>query len=586
MAAESSPKRGAASTALHELLEAEWQHALEHNPVYASLLGDRRWNDRWDDLGLPALAAEQRHSQEVLVRLGGVDRAALDDDADRLSLDLFRRMHETWVEEYGMKWHLVPLNQMGGLPEGLKQPPGLQTAYQLVDTLRFETLQDHEDWVKRLERFGAYADQVIALLREGLRQHRVHPRVVLQRIPPQLERQVVEDPTASDFYAPFRRLPEDFPPEDAQRLSRAARDAIATSVVPALKRALDFVVKEYLPAAPQDVGVWQFPDGEALYAFLARRHTTTRLTPEEIHAVGLAEVQRIHGEMDRVMARTGFTGTRREFFTSLRTEPRFYEPTGEALLQRYRALARTIDPLLERLFRTMPKKPYVVEPIPEAMAPDVTTGFYFPASADGSRPGTFQVNLYRPETRPVWEMVPLTLHEAVPGHHFQIALASEQTDLPAFRRFASYVAFDEGWALYCESLGDELGLYDDPHDKFGQLAYEMWRAVRLVVDTGLHARRWTRQQALDFFMEHAPRQELDITNEVDRYIAWPGQALAYKIGQLKIKELRARAVAKLGDRFDVREFHDAVLGGGAVPLDVLEHRIDEWIAAQPPTAKK
>ncbi|NBD13883.1 MULTISPECIES: DUF885 family protein [Corallococcus] len=580
MSSKPLPARGAVSAALHALLEAEWQYSLQQYPTYASLLGDRRWNDRWDDLSLAALEADHRHSHDVLARLQGVDRAALDDDADRLHLDLFRRMHETWVEEYGAKWHLLPLNQMGGLPEGLKQPPGLQTAYQLADTLRFETVRDYEDWVKRLEGFGAYADQVVALMREGLRQHRIHPRVVLQRIPPQLERQLVKDPAESGFFGPFTRLPKDFAPEDARRLAQAGRDAIANTVVPALRRALDFLTAEYLPAAPETVGVWQFPDGEALYAFLARRHTTTRLTPEEIHAVGLAEVQRLRAEMDRVMARTGFTGTLQAFFESLRTETRFYEPTGDALLARYRALAKRIDPLLERLFRTLPKKPYVVEPIPEAMAPDVTTGFYFPAAADGSRPGIFQVNLYRPETRPVWEMVPLTLHEAVPGHHFQIALASEQTELPEFRRFTSYVAFDEGWALYCESLGDELGLYDDPHDKFGQLAYEMWRAVRLVVDTGLHAKQWTRKQALDFFMENAPRQELDITNEVDRYIAWPGQALAYKVGQLRIRALRDRAEAALGQRFDVKAFHDQVLLTGSLPLDVLEAKLDAWVARE------
>lgn len=580
MSAESVPQRGAASASLHALLEAEWQYSLQQYPTYASLLGDRRWNDRWDDLSLTALEADHQHSHAVLRRLQDVDRAALDSDADRLHLDLFRRMHETWIEEYGVKSHLLPLNQMGGLPEGLKQPPGLQTAYQLADTLRFETVRDYEDWVKRLEGFGAYADQVVALMREGMRQHRIHPRIVLQRIPPQLERQVVKDPTESGFHGPFTRMPKDFSPEDARRLSQAGRDAIANTVVPALKRALDFVTSEYLPAAPETVGVWQFPDGEALYTVLARRHTTTRMTPEEIHAVGLAEVQRLRAEMDAVMARTGYTGTLQGFFETLRTETRFYEPTGESLLARYRTLARRIDPLLPRLFRTMPKKPYVVEPIPEAMAPDVTTGFYFPASADGSRPGTFQVNLYRPETRPVWEMVPLTLHEAVPGHHFQVSLASEQTDVPDFRRFTSYVAFDEGWALYSESLGDELGLYDDPHDKFGQLAYEMWRAVRLVVDTGLHAKRWTRKQALDFFMENAPRQELDVTNEVDRYIAWPGQALAYKVGQLRIRALRDRAEAALGARFDVKAFHDVVLLTGSLPLDVLEAKVDAWVARE------
>lgn len=577
-------KPDAAAKALRTLIEQDWQYQLERAPTYASVQGDRRWNTRWDDLSLAALEADQKHSRGVLEKLKKVDRARLSAE-DQLNLDLLQKEHETWVEEYGFGWYLLPTNQVGGIPEGIRQPPGLQTAYQLADTLRFETVKDYEDWIARLNGFGTYVDQVMALMREGVRQKKVHPRAIVQRIPPQIEKQLVEDPAKSGFYTPFHRFPAKLPVAEQQRLAAAGRKAVQEGVLPALRRFHQFLLAEYLPGAPEAVGVWQMENGEAMYAFLARKFTTTPLTPDEIHALGLSEVKRIRGEMEAIMKRTGFQGSLAEFFQFVRTDPRFYHRTGDELLLHYRALSKRIDPLLVRLFKTLPRQPYAVEPTPEAMAPDVTTGFYYPGSSDGSRPGTYLVNLYRPETRPRWEMVPLTLHEAVPGHHLQTSLATEQMDLPDFRRYGYYVAYGEGWALYCETLGDEMGLYADPYDKFGQLSYDMWRAVRLVVDTGMHVKRWTRQQALDYFMENAPRQALDITNEVDRYIAWPGQALAYKVGQLRIREMRTRAEQTLGERFDVREFHDVVLLGGSLPLDVLERKVDAWVAGHAPAGK-
>ena len=567
------------SAALSALVTREWEYQLEHSPTFASVLGDRRWNDRWDDRSIGAIAADHQHNLAVLKKLDAIPRASLS-AAERLNYDLFRRDREWWVEAYELHWHLLPTDHMGGLPEGIRQPPGVQTAGQLASQLRFETIKDYEDWIARLETFDRYVAQVTALMREGIGDKLIHPRIILDRIPAQLDKLLVGAVTSSGFYVPFTRFPAAFSRTEKARLAAAGEKAIRGHVLPALRRFRAFVANEYIPAAPTAVGAWQWPRGREIYAYWARRYTTTDLTPDQLHAIGLAEVARLRREMERAMASTGFRGTLPAFFRHLRTSPRFYYRTGDELLLHYRDLAKRIDPSLVKLFRTLPRLPYAVEPTPAEMAPDVTTGFYYPAAGDGSRPGTYFVNLYRPETRPKWEMVPLTLHEAVPGHHMQTSLAAEQKGLPAFRRFGYYTAYGEGWGLYSETLAGELGLLDDPYDRFGQLAYEMWRAVRLVVDTGMHTRRWTRERALAYFLENSPRQRLDATNEIDRYIATPGQALAYKVGQLKIRELRTRAERALGDRFDVRAFHDAVLLGGSLPLDVLERQIDAWIAAQ------
>ncbi len=561
--------------ALNELFAAEWEYQLQQNPTLASSLGDRRWNDRWEDVSLDAISKRHEHGMEVLARLKTIDRAQLS-APDQLNYDLFKKRYETGIEEYTYRWYLVPLNQR----------EGIQTSDQLADLLRFDTVKDYEDWLARLRSFPAYLDQTTALMREGIRAKILLPKIVMQRVPAQIDKQIVADAASSPYYKPFKRFPSSIPVGEQQRLTREAQTAIASGVVPAFKRFKEFFVSEYLPASFDQVGIWQAPHGDEMYAFFARQHTTTNLSPREIHEIGLSEVKRIRAEMQGVMDKVGYKGTLQEFFKFLRTDPRFYYKTPAELYEAYQATAKTIDPRLVRVFKTLPRTPYGVEPIPENIAPDTTTAYYQQPAADGSRAGTYYVNLYKPEARPKWEMMALSLHESVPGHHLQIARAMELGDIPQFRRYGEYTAFVEGWGLYAESLGEDMNLYDDPYAKFGQLTYEMWRAVRLVVDTGIHNLHWDRQRAINFFLDNAAKQELDVTNEVDRYIAWPGQALAYKIGELKIKELRKRAATDLGERFDVREFHDVVLGSGAVPLDILERKVNEWIAAKKQSQSK
>jgi uncharacterized protein (DUF885 family) len=568
-AAPVKAQQTARNSQLHALFAEEWERGLRENPENASYHGDNRYNDRWTDLSPEAIARREAADSAALDKLRSIDRAALS-PADQLNYDTFEWQLQRAVARQRFREYLQPVGHQGGP----------QTADGLAEVLPFASLKDYRDWLKRMEALPMVVDQTIALLKEGARTGNVPPRILMQRVPAQIAAQVVDDPAQSPFYRPFVRFADSIPADQRAGLQAQAQQVIRARVVPAYRRLGEYFQSEYLPKAREGIAVTDLPEGRAYYDFLAGYYTTTNLNAEQIHKIGLEEVARIRAEMEKVKAETGFKGSLSEFFTYLRTDPKFFHKTPDALLTAYRAIAKRIDPELVKVFKTIPRLPYGVRPIPDNIAADTTTAYYQPGASDGTRPGYYYVNLYKPEVRPTWEMMPLSLHEAVPGHHFQFARGLEMPDAPMFRRTAYFVAYGEGWGLYAEQLGYEMGLYTDPYDRMGQLAYEMWRAVRLVVDTGMHSQGWSRERAIEYFTDNAPKTRQDIVNEIDRYIGTPGQALAYKIGQMKISALRAKASQELGPRFDLRAFNDAVLETGSVPLAALERHIDAWIEGE------
>ena len=558
------------SVRLHQLFAQDWAYNMREYPEVATSVGYPGQNARWTDNSLEAIARRKRELNNPLAALQAIDRAKLNLN-DQLNYDLFRRNATDALEESRFPGELMPITQLNGVQQDVPNT---------IAQMPAGSVREYEDILARLRAVPVLVNQTIVLLQRGLATGLTPPRVTLRDVPSQAQDLVVDDPLTSPLLSAFTHFPAEVPAADQQRLRSAAIAAYRDSVAPVFRKLSVFLRDKYVPGARTTTGWRDLPNGMAWYQVRAGASTTTDLTPEQIHALGLAEVKRIRGQMDSVIAASGFKGSFAEYVQFLRTDPRFYFTTPEDLLRASRDLAKRIDPQLVRLFGTLPRLPYGVSPIPSYSERSQTTAYYQPGSPQGHRPGTYFVNTYNLPARPRWEMEALTLHEAVPGHHLQIALGQELEGVPEFRREGGYTAFVEGWGLYSESLGSELGLYTDPYSKFGQLTYEMWRAVRLVIDTGIHTMGWTREQAIDYFKANAAKTEHDITVEVDRYIVWPGQALAYKIGELKIKELRAYAATTLGDRFDIRAFHDQVLGAGAVPLDVLEARIHAWAASQ------
>jgi uncharacterized protein (DUF885 family) len=557
------------STQFATLLDEHWEWRMANSPVMASRLGDRRYNGQWSDDSLAAFDKRQVETRSFLTRVYAIDREALSTE-DQLNHELFRRQLQNDVDAYKFNAHLMPFSHRGGI----------QNPENLTNQLRLVTVEDYEDWLERVGKLDDVIDQQIELAEAGRNLGIIPPRVLLQRIPDQLALQVVEFAGDSPLFEVFENLPESIGAADRERLRAAATDALEDDVLPAYRKLDSYFNDTYLPAARESVGLSALPNGSAWYEHLTRSFTTTHMTPDEIHRLGLTEVRRIRDEMLEVIREVEFEGSFQEFLVFLRTDPQFYYDNPEDLYEAYLATSKRIDPELVNLFGLLPRMPYGVKPIPDSIAPDTTTAYYSRPAGDGSRAGIYWVNLYRPEVRPKYEIEVLSVHEAMPGHHLQLALQQELGDMPNFRRFLGFTAFVEGWGLYSERLGYDLGLYKDPYSRFGQLTYDMWRAVRLVVDTGMHYKGWTRQQAIDFFKDNAAKAEHDIVNEIDRYIGNPGQALAYKIGQLKMLSLRDRAERQLGENFDIRAFHDHLLGAGALPLDLLEQRMDAWMATQ------
>ncbi len=557
-----------ASGRLHDLFRREWEVRLREDPLFATSVGRHEYDDRLPSVALEDLARYVDATLAFLAELDAIDRDFLP-TADRTHADIFRRQLEDRVADYRLGDWQMPFNADSGFHTGFAQLPS---------QVPLRTVRDYENYIARLRAWPAHVGQQIANLRAGLKRGMTVPRVVLDGYEGTIAAHVVEDPAKSVFHRPFERFPSTFPEAERKRLRAAGRAAILEGVVPGYRAFLAFFRDEYLPGARTTIGASELPEGRAYYAHQVRRFTTLEKTPEEIHALGLAEVARIRGEMDAVMKKVGFSGDFPAFLKHLRTDPRFYAKTPEELLSRAAWIAKRMDGKLPALFGTLPRLPYTVEPVPDHLAPKYTSGRYVEAPQGGTQPGIYWVNTYKLESRPLYNLEALTLHEAVPGHHLQISRAQELSGLPDFRRFTYLSVFGEGWGLYSEWLGIEAGFYTDPYSEFGRLTYEMWRACRLVVDTGLHAMEWSRQQAMDYLASHTALPLHEVETETDRYISWPGQALAYKIGELKIKELRRRAEQALGERFDVRAFHDAVIGEGSVPLGVLEANVDRFIA--------
>jgi uncharacterized protein (DUF885 family) len=564
------------------LLADDWQYWMSQYPEAATAFGVNEYGGVWTDYSPGAVKGRADRLRQTLAGLEALDPATLGQD-DRLDYDLYLDLIRTAAEGLEFGNDAMPIR--GVIPHNLRMPinqlEGVQQDIpRTISLMPAATLTDYERIVQRLESAPRLIDQTAALLREGLARGVTPPRITLRDVPGQVDAQIVDDPLASPLLQAFQAFPASLSESSRTLLRDRAVAAYADGLRPALVRLRDFLRDFYLPASRESISVAGLPDGPALYAYNVRWHTTTGATPEEIHAIGLAEVARLRAAMDEVMRAAGFAGSYDQFKQRLRTDPAFFFTRADDLVTGYRDVAKRADPQLARLFGTLPRTPYGVVRVPDAIAPSQTTAYYEPGALTAGRPGNMYANTYALDARPTWEMEALTLHEAVPGHHLQIALAQELDGLPEFRRNSSYTAFVEGWALYAEGLGAEMGFYQDPYSRFGQLTYEMWRAVRLVVDTGLHAMGWTRAQAIDYFAEHAAKTRQDITVEVDRYIVWPGQALGYKMGQLQIQELRTGAEQALGAAFDIRRFHDAVLLQGALPMDVLERRIDQWVVTE------
>ncbi|MGO4223285.1 DUF885 family protein [Lysobacter sp. TAF61] len=559
---------------LNKLYADYWEANLKFNPLAATFQGDPRYNDQLPDY-YSAQYREQtkQFTSEWLAKVEAIGSEGLSGQ-DLLSYEIFVEDSKDTLESFKYPDWLVPVNQMHSLPS-LAVQLGSGTGAQ-----PFKTVKDYDNWLARAGKLPTLFDSAITSMREGVTAGVVQPKPLMVKVIPQLDSLIKAKPEDTLFWGPIQQMPKDFSDADKKRLTDAYRALIADQLMPSYKKLRAYINDEYLPKTRDTVGLDKLPNGAAWYAFNAKQSTTTDLTPDQIHKIGLDEVARIHGEIQKVMEQVGFKGSMQDFFKFMQTDKRFSFKDEKALLEYYRALEGKINQKIPEQFSLIPKSPFEIRPVEAFRAQSAAGGEYQTPSEDGTRPGIFYVNTYDLPTRKTWDAEDLYLHEAIPGHHFQLALQQELKNLPAFRRFGGETAFAEGWGLYAESLGKDLGVYTDPYNYFGYLQNELWRAIRLVTDTGLHSKGWTREQVIKYMLDNSAESETQATAEAERYIAWPGQALAYKIGELKIKELRAKAEKELGPKFDIREFHAEVLKDGAVPLSILEGKIDRWIAAK------
>ena len=547
-----------------EFLDENWQDSMKKSPLFASLLGDKRYDDKVSSNSIEDFFSEKEYESYVLEVLSQIDPNNLSEE-DQLNYRLLKSDYEISLEGREYPGYYMRLNQRGGV----------QDYYLYGNRLNFTDLQSYKNWFERVKGYTQNVRNSLEINKEGLELGYTQPKLVTRGVSAQIGAMLERDLEDHPYFKIFKNVGDVASPEDALALQNEVKEYIQNVLNPIYQELYDFLINEYLPESRDTIGISDVPNGKEWYEYLARYHTTTNLTPDEIHEIGLREVAKIRAEMEGIIEQVGWEGDFNSFLQYLRTDPRFYYETGEELLQAYRAMSKEIDAYMPTLFNKLPRAPYGVIPIPMESAPFTTTAYYN-APSEG-RPGYYYANLYMPEVRPKYEIPVLSVHEAVPGHHHQISLAQEMENVPNFRKYLSITAFVEGWGLYSEQLGESMGIYDDPYDKFGQLTYDMWRAVRLVVDTGMHYKDWSREDAVNLFLENTAKTEQDINNEVDRYIAWPGQALAYKIGQLKIMELRDKSKEALGDDFDIKDFHDHILSFGSIPLNILEEKVDEFI---------
>ncbi len=555
--------------ALKALFAEIWEDQLRHSPEFASSIGDRRFNDRLSDYSVAAYNDRIAQARDFIFRLGVIDTTGLTDQ-EILSKDLMVRSLVDEQEEAEYKPWEMPVTQMWGPHVDLPA---------LVSQLSFDSVKDYDDYIARLTKIPTVFQQISANMMTGVEDGRVPPKYILEKVLVQVNGIANQKPEDSPFARPVAKFPSAISPDDQTRIKAAVLEAITKQVLPAYAQFARFLTASYIPAGRPDPGLWSIPDGDRYYAFLVRQSTTTNLAPLAIHQMGLEEVKRDEAEMLAVAQKLGFKDLQ-SLRTSVASNPKLHAESADEVLVLYTHYIGQMRPKLPDLFGTLPKAPLQVKPVPEFMQQDQTQAYYVQGTADGKHPGTVYVNLYKFKERALTNVESVSYHEGIPGHHLQISVAQELTGLPTFRNYLGYTAYVEGWALYSERLGKEVGFYQDPWSDYGRLEADTWRAIRLVVDTGVHSMHWTRQEMLDYFREHSSMDDTNIQAEVDRYVAWPGQALGYKIGQLKILELRSKAQTALGPKFDIKAFHDQVLDSGALPLDALGQRMDKWIASQ------